>query len=73
MLDEATAKVDTHTERVIQEALATMPKGGASFVIAHQLSTIRSADRIIVMRNGEIAEMGSYDELIATDGIYADR
>ncbi|MDA0365149.1 MAG: hypothetical protein O3B31_12150 [Chloroflexi bacterium] len=42
-------------------------------MIAHQLSTIRSADRIIVMRNGEIAEMGSYDELIATDGIYADR
>lgn len=72
VLDEATANVDTHTERVIQEALATMLKGRTSFVIAHRLSTIRSADRIIVMRNGEIAEMGSHDELMTIDGIYAD-
>lgn len=72
ILDEATAKVDTRTERIIQEALATLLKGRTSFVIAHRLSTIRSADRIVVMAEGEIVEIGNHDQLMALDGIYAD-
>ncbi len=72
ILDEATANVDTHTEKLIQQALATMLKGRTSFVIAHRLSTIRSADRIVVMQNGRMVEIGSHDALMAQDGIYAD-
>ena len=72
ILDEATANVDTQTERVIQEALKVLLSGRTSFVIAHRLSTIRDADRIIVMRNGEIVEQGTHDDLMAKDGIYAD-
>ena len=72
ILDEATANVDTHTEKIIQRALATMLKGRTSFVIAHRLSTIRSADRIVVMRDGEIVEIGNHDELMEQDGVYAD-
>ncbi len=72
VLDEATANVDTRTERLIQDALSTMLRGRTSFVIAHRLSTIRSADRIVVMRNGEIVERGSHDDLMAADGVYAD-
>ena len=72
ILDEATANIDTHSERLIQQALKTILRGRTSLVIAHRLSTIRSADRIVVMRDGEIAEIGSHEELIAEDGIYAD-
>jgi ATP-binding cassette subfamily B protein len=72
ILDEATANVDTHTEKIIQRALATMLKGRTSFVIAHRLSTIRSADRIVVMRSGEIVEIGNHDELMDAEGVYAD-
>jgi ABC-type multidrug transport system fused ATPase/permease subunit len=72
ILDEATANVDTHTEKIIQQALSTMLKGRTSFVIAHRLSTIRSADRIVVMRDGEIVEIGNHDELMKHDGVYAD-
>jgi ATP-binding cassette subfamily B protein len=72
ILDEATANIDTHSERLIQQALKTILRDRTSLVIAHRLSTIRSADRIVVMRDGEIAEIGSHEELIAEDGIYAD-
>ena len=72
ILDEATANIDTHSERLIQQALKTILRGRTSLVIAHRLSTIRSADRIVVMRDGEIVELGSHEELIVTDGIYAD-
>ena len=72
ILDEATANVDTQTEKLIQRALDVMLRDRTSFVIAHRLSTIRNATRIVVMRDGEIAEMGSHDELMEQDGIYAD-
>lgn len=71
VLDEATASVDTATERLIQQALDRLMKGRTSFVIAHRLSTIRNADQILVIRDGEIAERGTHDELMEKDGIYA--
>jgi ATP-binding cassette subfamily B protein/subfamily B ATP-binding cassette protein MsbA len=71
ILDEATASVDTATERLIQEALERLMRGRTSFVIAHRLSTIRSASQILVVRQGEIVERGTHDELVARDGLYA--
>jgi ATP-binding cassette subfamily B protein/subfamily B ATP-binding cassette protein MsbA len=71
ILDEATASVDTATERLIQEALERLMRGRTSFVIAHRLSTIRSASQILVVRHGEIVERGTHDELVARDGVYA--
>ena len=72
ILDEATSSVDTRTEIQIQKAMDTLMRGRTSFVIAHRLSTIRDADMILVMKDGDIVEMGNHDELIAKNGFYAD-
>ena len=71
VLDEATASVDTATERLIQEALERLMQGRTSFVIAHRLSTIRIADQILVLQHGAIVERGTHDTLLALDGLYA--
>jgi len=71
VLDEATANIDSHTERIIQDALKKLLAGRTALVIAHRLSTIRNADRIIVVRDGEITETGTHVELVASDGLYA--
>ena len=71
ILDEATASIDSYTELLIQQALARLLEGRTGIVIAHRLATIRGADRIIVLQNGEIIETGNHDELIAHGGLYA--
>jgi len=71
ILDEATASVDTATERLIQQALERLMEGRTSFVIAHRLSTIQKADQILVMRHGEIVERGTHGELVAGKGLYS--
>ena len=72
ILDEATSSVDTRTEQRIQKAMDNLMKGRTSFVIAHRLSTIKNADLILVMKDGDIIEQGTHDELIALGGFYAD-
>jgi ATP-binding cassette subfamily B protein len=72
ILDEATSSVDTRTEQQVQEAMNRLTEGRTSFTIAHRLSTIRDADVIIVMRDGDIAETGSHEELLKAGGFYAE-
>ena len=72
ILDEATSSVDTRTEQQIQKAMNRLMEGRTSFVIAHRLSTIRDADLILVMKDGDIIEQGTHEELIREDGFYAD-
>ncbi len=72
ILDEATSSVDTRTEALIQKAMDELMKGRTSFVIAHRLSTIKNADLILVMKDGDIIESGTHDELMQSGGFYAD-
>ncbi|MEG2519878.1 MAG: ABC transporter ATP-binding protein [Christensenellaceae bacterium] len=70
ILDEATSSVDTRTEKMIQDAMQKLTEGRTSFMIAHRLSTIKDADTILVMKDGDIIEQGSHDELMEKDGFY---
>ena len=72
ILDEATSSVDTRTELQVQKAMDMLTEGRTSFVIAHRLSTIRNADCILVMKDGDIIESGTHDELMKKGGFYAD-
>ena len=71
ILDEATSSIDTRTEIKIQSAFAKMMQGRTSFIVAHRLSTIREADVILVMRDGNIIEQGTHKELLSKNGFYA--
>ncbi len=71
ILDEATSSIDTRTEIRIQKAFAKMMEGRTSFIVAHRLSTIKEADRILVMKDGKIIEQGNHESLLAKDGFYA--
>lgn len=68
LLDEATSALDNISEHVVQKAMQELIRGRTTFIVAHRLSTIRDADRIVVMRNGRVAEVGTYQELMARQG-----
>ncbi len=70
ILDEATANIDTETERLIQEAMPRLLEGRTAILIAHRLSTIRTADKILVVHHGRLREAGTHEELLAKQGIY---
>ena len=72
ILDEATSSVDPRTELQIQRAMDELMRGRTSFVIAHRLSTIKNADLILVLRDGDVIESGTHEELLAKGGFYAD-
>ena len=72
ILDEATSSIDTRTEIQIQKAFSRMMEGRTSFIVAHRLSTIREADRILVMKAGKVVEQGRHEELLARNGAYAE-
>ena len=72
ILDEATSSIDTRTEMRIQDAFSNLMKGRTSFIVAHRLSTIRSADKIVAMKDGKIMEIGTHEELLKKNGFYAD-
>jgi ATP-binding cassette subfamily B protein len=70
ILDEATASIDTETERLVQTGLATLLRGRTAFIIAHRLSTVKHADRILVLEQGRLVESGSHETLIQRRGLY---
>src|SRR5207237_5930916 len=70
ILDEATSSLDSESERLVQEALEVLMQGRTTFVIAHRLSTVRRANRIVVLDDGAVIEQGTHEELIATGGLY---
>ena len=72
ILDEATSSIDTRTEQRIQKAFNTLMQGRTTFVVAHRLSTIKEADRILVMKDGNVIEQGNHDTLLAQNGFYAE-
>jgi ATP-binding cassette subfamily B protein len=70
VLDEATSALDSESEHLVQEALERLMHGRTVLVIAHRLSTVRDADRVVVIDGGKVAEIGTHDELVARDGVY---
>ena len=70
ILDESTSALDSESEMYVQQALEALIKSRTTFIIAHRLSTVKKADKIVVMHDGSVVEIGKHDELIARDGIY---